>query len=152
MKKAVPTEFTNMIMIEDGENVLVQERRLYWKGIAFPGGHVEPGESFLESAVREVREETGLSVTDLRLCGTVDWEDTETGERYVVLLYRTSAFAGELLPETEEGRVFWMRRTELPSADLCPNFEMYLRVFFEEDKTEFHGTHHGDGPRTRRVL
>jgi len=152
MKKAVPTEFTNMIMIEDGENVLVQERRLYWKGIAFPGGHVEPGESFLESAVREVREETGLSVTDLRLCGTVDWEDTETGERYVVLLYRTSAFAGELLPETEEGRVFWMRRTELPSADLCPNFEMYLRVFFEADKTEFHGTHHGDGPRTRRVL
>ena len=28
MKKTVPTEFTNMIMIEDGENVLVQERRL----------------------------------------------------------------------------------------------------------------------------
>lgn len=152
MKKTVQAEFTNMIMIEDGERVLVQQRRLYWKGIAFPGGHVEPGESFLESAIRETKEETGLTVTDLRLCGTVNWEDTHSGERYVVLLYRTSSFSGELLPETEEGRVFWVKRDELPGMELCPNFGMYLRVFFEEDKTEFYGRHHGDGPRTRQVL
>lgn len=152
MGKTTPAEFTNMIMIEDGEKVLVQERRLYWKGIAFPGGHVEAGESFLESAVREVKEETGLTVWDLRLCGTVDWEDTKTRERYVVLLYKTSSFSGELLGETEEGRVFWTKKNALAEMELCPNFEMYLRVFLEEDKTEFYGTHHGDGPRTRRIL
>ena len=54
-------ELTNMIMIKNPENncVLVQNRVKYWKGVSFPGGHVEKGESFTESAVREVKEETG---------------------------------------------------------------------------------------------
>jgi len=152
MGKTVQAEFTNMIMIEDGERVLVQRRCLYWKGIAFPGGHVEPGESFLASAIREAREETGLEVWDLRLCGTVDWTDTENGERYVVLLYRTSSFRGTLLPATEEGEVFWTDKSALPAMDLCPNFEQYLRVFTEDDKTEFFGCHHGWGERITSVL
>lgn len=147
MKRTVPTEFTNMIMIEDGERVLVQKRRLYWCGIAFPGGHVEPGESFLQSAIRETREETGLAVSNLTLCGTVDWEDTSTGSRYVVLLYRTSSFTGSLKEETEEGSVYWVNKSELPHMELCPHFEEYLRIFFEADKTEFYGFHHGDGER-----
>lgn len=40
MEKSYKTEFTNMVMIRrDDGTVLVQERKLYWKGIAFPGGH-----------------------------------------------------------------------------------------------------------------
>ena len=57
-----PTELTNMVMIENPatNEVLVQHRRLYRTGISFPGGHVEDGESFVDSAVREVQEETGV--------------------------------------------------------------------------------------------
>ncbi len=152
MGKTYPTEFTNMIMVEDGENVLVQRRKLYWKGIAFPGGHVERGESFLGAAVREVKEETGLDVCDLRLCGTVDWENADNGERYVVLLYKTSSFSGTLLPETEEGSVFWMKKSDLPQAELCDNFQRYLEVFLDDSKTEVYGIHGNTAEKSLRVL
>ncbi|MBE6561719.1 MAG: 8-oxo-dGTP diphosphatase [Ruminococcaceae bacterium] len=144
MGKTVGVEFTNMVMVEDGEKVLVQRRKLYWTGIAFPGGHIEKKESFTASAIREVKEETGLDIRNLRLCGTVDWENADTGERYVVLLYKTSDFSGTLLPETEEGSVFWVPKAELIHMDLCENFREYLRVFLEEDKTEFYGYYRED--------
>ena len=61
MEKAI---FTNMCMISDNAgSILVQDRKKAdYPGITFPGGHVEPGESFVESVIREVREETGLDI------------------------------------------------------------------------------------------
>ena len=80
--------FTNMCMIEDGEGrVVVQQRRRSWKGVAFPGGHVEQGESFTRAVIREIREETGLTIEHPRLVAVKDWMDDD-GSRYVVLLYR----------------------------------------------------------------
>lgn len=64
-------ELTNLCMLTDDEGrILVQDRTdPSWPGICFPGGHVEPGESFVESVIREVREETGLTILDPILCG-----------------------------------------------------------------------------------
>ena len=52
MGERVMTELTNMVMVYDEKGrALVQERRLRWKGLSFPGGHVEPNESFMASAI-----------------------------------------------------------------------------------------------------
>ena len=49
--------FTNMCMIYNGNNVVVQNRvDKKWSGVAFPGGHIEYGESFTDSVIREVYE------------------------------------------------------------------------------------------------
>ena len=40
-----------------------------WSGYAFPGGHVENGESFAESVIREIYEETGLTIQNPQLVG-----------------------------------------------------------------------------------
>ena len=133
-----PTELTNMVMIENPatNEVLVQHRRLYRTGISFPGGHVEDGESITASAVREVREETGLSVKNLRLSGVMHWFTPETGARYLVFLYRTTDFSGELLSATRDGEVFWVKKDDLPHMALAPDFDVFLRVFLQEEKSE----------------
>ena len=59
-------ELTNMVMIvnEKDNKVLVQNRiKGEWTGIAFPGGHVEKGESIIDSAIREVKEELDLDLS-----------------------------------------------------------------------------------------
>lgn len=133
------TEITNMVMVQDRKTgkVLVQKRVKYWCGYAFPGGHLEPGESLYGSAVREVREETGLEIRNLKACGTVYWYNLKTGDRYFVYLYKTVDFTGDAVDGTEEGAISWVTlddlRYRLPTP---PNFQEYLPVFLEDSLNE----------------
>ena len=127
---------TNMCMIRDGNRVLVQDRRdPAWPGITFPGGHVEEGESFTDAVIREVWEETGLTITAPRLVGIKDW--FSEGKRYVVLLYRADRFNGDL-HSSEEGEVWWEALDELPQRSLANDMKLMLRVFLEDDLSEFY--------------
>ena len=143
--------FTNMCMISDGEgNILVEERgKNDWRGIAFPGGHVEPGEAFGDSVVREVREETGLTVENPLLCGVKQFQ-TDEGERYVVFLYKAEKFSGELR-SSSEGRVFWIKRRELEKYDLAADFADLVRVFEEDELSEFF-CYEEDGKYAKKLM
>ena len=133
---------TNMCMICDGGKVLVQDRRdPAWPGITFPGGHVEEGESFTDSVIREVWEETGLTITSPRLIGVKDW--FSAGKRYVVLMYRADRFSGTL-HSSEEGDVWWEALDDLPHLTLADDMELMLRVFLEVDLSEFYYRHTDD--------
>ena len=73
MKRSEPVELMNMCVLRRGSKVLVQDRTdPNWPGVAFPGGHVEKGESFTDAVIREVQEETGLTISSPRLCGIKD--------------------------------------------------------------------------------
>ena len=130
--------FTNMCMVSDGNgNVLVQDRlNPDWPGICFPGGHVEPGESFTQSVIREVYEETGLTIEDPVLCGTKQFQ-TENDARYVVFFYKATKFHGTLR-SSDEGNVFWLPRKELPNQHLSLDMMEMVRIMESENLSEFY--------------
>lgn len=134
MKYIVKTVFMNMCMVYDGDRVVVQNRlNNDWPGITFPGGHVEEGESFTDAVIREVQEETGLTIQSPQLCGIKDWSENDC--RHVVLLYKTNQFTGTL-HASEEGDVFWQHVDELKNADLAEGMEQLLQVFLDEQLSE----------------
>ena len=145
MSRSEQAIFTNLCMVYDGAgNILVQDRNdPSWPGLCFPGGHVEPGESFVESIIREVREETGLTIENPILCGTKQFQ-TRNGERYVVFFYKTNRFSGDLR-SSDEGEVFWIPRNCLENYTLCEDFPDMVRVFEEDTLSEFYYyTENGD--------
>ncbi len=131
------TELTNMCMLMNGTKVLVQDRLgKDWRGIAFPGGHVEAGESITSSVVREMQEETGLTIQHPKLCGMKDWT-REDGSRYIIFYYKADAFSGKLKPSAE-GEVFWVELDELPKMNLAVDMDLTLQVLMEENLSEFY--------------
>ena len=124
---------TNMCMVYDGQgNILVQDRLdPEWPGVTFPGGHVEPGESFTKAVIREVWEETGLTIEAPQLCGLKQFVEDD-GSRYIVILYKTDRFSGELR-SSSEGKMFWIKRSELEQYQLPVSFDQMICVF-EDDR------------------
>lgn len=134
-------ELTTLVMIQNpttGE-VLVQNRIKKWLGWSFPGGKVERGESFYDCAKREIKEETGLTIENLRSCGVVHWCNKNSGDRYLVFLYKTTHYKGELITDSSEGQHFWIGVEALfaaPVEKFSNEYKRFFPLFFEDKYSE----------------
>ena len=130
--------FTVLVMVTDSDGRILVQNRLDpgWPGICFPGGHVEPGEAFTEAAIRETREETGLTIENPRLCGVKQFQ-TKENARYVVFFYKADRYHGKL-QSSEEGEVFWIYPGSLNQYTCVEDFEDMVKVFQKEDLNEFY--------------
>lgn len=136
MARIEPCILTNMCMVRNGDQVLVQDRKdPGWPGITFPGGHVEPGESLVRSVIREVYEETGLTIEAPRLCGVKQWTAEDGSYRYLVFLFRAERFTGELR-SSDEGEVCWLPLAELQSRPMPSGFPETLPLFLRDELSE----------------
>ena len=84
--------------------------------------------------IREVLEETGLKISNPRLCGIKDWTNDD-GSRYMVLLYKTDRFEGEL-KSSDEGEVFWTDIETMTSLKLTDGMDKMLEVFQNDNISE----------------
>lgn len=136
MKNVQKAILTNMCMVcDDAGRVLAQERlNPDWPGITFPGGHIEPEESFVDSIIREVYEETGLTISNPKLCGLKQWT-YDDGTRYIVICYRTDKFTGSL-KSSREGRVFWTTIPEMLGMKLAVGTEHMIKLFTDNKYSE----------------
>ena len=129
------TELTNLCLIHRGDLLLLQNRKKSdWRGYTLPGGHIEPGESIVESVIREMREETGLTVRNPRLCGVKQFPIE--GGRYLVFLFETEDYEGELR-SSDEGEMTWIARDKLAQYQTVDDLEEMLDVMLKPELTEF---------------
>ena len=137
MERAERVILTNLCMIVDGTRILVQDKvGKGADGIILPGGHVEEHEPIVDSVIREMKEETGLDIESPRLCGVKEWIN-EDGSRYVVFLFRTDRFSGELA-SSDEGRVFWMEKEDVLKSKWIWHMDCLMKILADGEVTELY--------------
>ena len=141
MSRTTPTILCNLCMVEDLENgkVVLQyssPEKNNWSGYAFPGGHIEEGESLVESVIREIEEETGLTIFHPHLAAVKNWQ-LDDGTRYIVFCYKATEFTGQLR-SSEEGEVSWVEKDQLDQLDLSYDMLPLLEVMEDPDLSEYY--------------
>jgi 8-oxo-dGTP diphosphatase len=120
----VPLVGVGAIIIEGDRIVLVKRAhpplQAEW---SIPGGVLEVGELVREAAVREAREETGLTVEPGELLGVYDRVLRDAGQRvqyhYVLIDFLCRRVGGKLKAASDAAEVRWFTRAELPGLSLA---------------------------------
>ncbi len=142
MSKTESVELTVLCLVHRGDLLLLQDRvKPDWHGWTMPGGHVEPGESIVDAVVREMQEETGLTILQPKLCGVKQFPID--GGRYLVFLFETEQFEGSLC-SSEEGRMCWIERRRLGEYETVDDLDTMLDVMLKPELTEFQYLVDGD--------
>ena len=140
MRRTEECELTVLCMLRDGNKVLMQDRvGKSWAGYTFPGGHIETGESVVDAVVREMREETGLTVLDPRICGVKQFplkDGDYDGGRYIVFLFEATKYSGELI-SSDEGEMHWVDISEIDGLPTVDDFGELMEVMSGKDLSEF---------------
>jgi ADP-ribose pyrophosphatase YjhB (NUDIX family) len=129
----VPLVGVGAIIIEDSRVLLVKRAhpplQARW---SIPGGVLEVGELVREAAIREAREETGLTVEPSDLLGVYDRILRNPAQRvqyhYVLIDFLCRRVAGDLTAASDAAEVRWFSREDLPALCLA---EDTLDVIFK---------------------
>ena len=135
---------TTLCYIEKDEKYLMLHRvkkendlnKDKWIGV---GGKFEPGETPEECLLREVKEETGLTLTSYKFRGIITFISDEWGIEYMHL-FTADAYEGELpehkMKDCEEGELVWVPKKEIETLHLWEGDKIFLRLL-EERETFF---------------
>lgn len=140
-----PTTRTCLCFILRGEEVLlIRKKRGSGAGkVNAPGGHLEPGESAHQAALREVQEEVGLLPCDVKEVGELWFYFVEKGsevseqQAFSELMHCTvflaSGHEGEL-QETEEALPFWCHHSQIPYHEMWEDDREWIPGMLEGRK------------------
>ena len=97
-----------------------------WIGI---GGHFQEGESPEECLLREVREETGLTLTDYRLRGVITFV-TDAWQPEYMFLYTAEGFTGTM-GDCDEGDLEWVPKEKVTQLPIWEGDKIFFRLLTE---------------------
>lgn len=129
------TNLTTLCYIEKDEQYLMLHRvskendinKDKWIGV---GGHFEENESPEECLLREVKEETGLTLTSYRFRGIVTFISDRWQTEYMCL-YTADGFEGEMT-ECDEGILTWVAKKDVEKLTLWKGDKIFLKLLAEE--------------------
>lgn len=98
-----------------------------WLGV---GGHFEDGESPEDCVLREVKEETGLSLTEYRYRGLVTFVSDEYENEYMHL-FTATGYDGEMI-ECDEGELVWIPKSDVFDLNIWEGDKIFFRLLEEE--------------------
>ncbi|HAQ51612.1 MAG TPA: DNA mismatch repair protein MutT [Lachnospiraceae bacterium] len=104
-----------------------------WIGI---GGHTEDGESPEECVLREVREETGLRLTEFRYRALITFV-SDVYETEYMHLYTASAYDGRLINECNEGELQWVPVDQIMNLPMWEGDKLFLPCIMDESNGFF---------------
>ena len=131
---------TTLCYIENNEQYLMLHRTKKqndinqgkWIGV---GGHVENEESPEECLVREVKEETGLTLTSYRLRGLVSFINSEC-ESELMCVFTADEYTGNLIT-CEEGNLQWIAKTQVPDLPTWEGDRVFLELLLSDEQRFF---------------
>jgi ADP-ribose pyrophosphatase YjhB (NUDIX family) len=135
----VPLVGVGAVIIEDARVVLVKRAhpplQAEW---SIPGGVLEVGELVREAAIREAREETGLTVEPGELLGVYDRvlrnADKRVQYHYVLIDFLCCRVAGDLAAASDAAEVRWFTRGELATLKLAEDTLDVIRRGFVKQR------------------
>ncbi len=117
-----------LVFITRGDRVLLlrgsPQKRIWAHKYNGIGGHVERDEDVYSAARREVREETGLEVEFLRLCGLINI-DGDQASGIMLFVFTAESPSGQPIP-SDEGTLEWIDRHQLAQLDLVEDLPILL--------------------------
>ena len=128
-------KFMNMCMISDGQGRVAALDKVNgnYQGTTFPGGHVERDETFTESVIREVSEETGLVIENPKLCGIYHWFMDSVHQ--IVYIYLAEKYTGQI-QSSAEGQVYWIPEADFLKKELAPGMDAVVELIHEDRFSE----------------
>ena len=104
-----------------------------WVGV---GGKFEPGETPEECLLREVKEETGLTLTSYKFRAIITFISDEWGVEYMHL-FTADGYEGELpevkMRDCDEGELVWVPKNEIENLRLWEGDKIFFRLLEERD-------------------
>ena len=101
-----------------------------WIGV---GGKFEGGESPFDAARREILEECGVTVKDLRYRGIVTFVSDLYGTEYMHL-FTASEYLGDIDYDCDEGDLVWVKKEDVPSLPIWEGDKIFLDLLDNEDR------------------
>lgn len=127
--------FTLVYVVKDGQTLMLhrvkKENDIHQDKYNGLGGKLEKGETPLQCAIREVKEESNLDIDSICFKGHLLFPNFDgKGNDWQVFLYRVDEFSGEIEYENREGNLIWIDNDKITDLPLWEGDKLFLKYLY----------------------
>ena len=131
-------EITTMCAVFNENKILMINRTKSWRGWAFPGGHLENGESIIDCVKREMFEETGVVLENPIFKGITNIYNTINYKRHIIYNFSCNKYSGIVKTHCDEGEIKWIDISEFQTLSIAEGMEYRIPLFFKDKRQELY--------------